>query len=174
MLVLPGQRQRAKSSSVIRPFQRDQPALRLAARAMSRQPRQLDRSFDRLGSAVREKRAVQSRERAQLLRQRPLILVVVEIRNVHQLRRLIANRLHDPRMRVPQRIHAQPGNEIQIALALDVVEKHALAPAQHDGIAVISLQQKLPLTFGDLFKGIHRKFQFYRILRGRSFAASSL
>ena len=107
MFVLAGQRQRSKRAPVIRAVQRHQPALRLAARAMSRQTRQLDRSFDRLGPAVREERAVQSRKRAQLLRQRPLVFVVVEIRNVHQLRRLIANRLHDPRMRVPQRIHAQ-------------------------------------------------------------------
>ena len=61
MLVLPRQRQCPERPPVIRPFQRHQPALRLAARAMSRQPRQLDRSLDRLGPAVREERAIQSR-----------------------------------------------------------------------------------------------------------------
>ncbi len=59
-------------------------------------------------------------------------------------------------MGVPQRIHSQPGNKIQIALALNVKQKHALAPAQHDWIAVISLQQILPLPFSDLFEGIHK------------------
>jgi hypothetical protein len=69
---------------------------------------------------------------------------------------------------VAQGVDAKSGNEIQIALALDVKQKYALTPAQHDGISVIGLQQKMPLAFGDLFKVIHRKFQFYRILGERS------
>src|SRR5579863_9809556 len=123
---------------------------------MSRQPRQLDRAFDGLGPAVREKRAVEPGELAQLLRQWPLIFVIVEIRNVHQLGRLLTNRLHDPRMRMPQRIHPQPGDEIQVALALQVIQKHALAAAEGDGITVVSLQQVLLFKVCDLFKSIHR------------------
>ncbi len=128
---------------------------------MSRQPRQLDRSLNCLGPAVGEERAKflagrSAGQRAQLFRQRPLVFVVIQIRNMHQLRRLIANRLHDPRMRMPQRVHADPRNKVQIALAINVEEKHALAAAQHDGIAVIGLQQVLPLTFCDLFEGIHK------------------
>src|ERR1035441_6035410 len=61
--------------------------------------------------------------------------------------------------RVP-RVHSKARNKIQIALLVDVVEKHALATGENDGIAVIGLQQKLPLTFGDLFEGIHRKIRF--------------
>src|SRR5690348_8504506 len=87
---------------------------------------------------------------------------------MYELRGLIANRLHYARMRVSQGVDAESGNEIQIALAVDIKEKHAFAPAQHDGVSVVGLQQKLPLAFGDLFKVIHRKFQFYRILRLRS------
>ena len=86
---------------------------------------------------------------------------------MYQLRRLIANRLHYARVRVAEGVNAQSGDEIHIALPLDIKKKHALAAAQHDGVPVVGLQQKLPLAFGDLFKVIHRKFQFYRIVRER-------
>src|ERR1700722_1363326 len=155
MLVLPGERQRSERAPVIGAIERHQAALCRSAGAMPRQPRQLDRAFDRLSSAVGEKCAVESGELTQLLGQRSLIFVVIQIRNMHQLGRLLANRLHDARMRVPQRIHSQPGDEIQVALALQVKQKHALAPAERDGIAVVCLQQILPFKFSDLFKSIH-------------------
>ena len=60
-------------------------------------------------------------------------------------------------MRMPQRIHSQPRNKVEILLVLDVVKKHALPPRQHNGIPVISLQQILPLKLSDLFEGFHRK-----------------
>ena len=56
---------------------------------------------------------------------------------------------------MPERIHPEPGHEIQVAIALDVVDKDSLAPAQHERIAVISLQQILPFKFRDLFKRSH-------------------
>ncbi|SPF39321.1 hypothetical protein SBA1_270036 [Candidatus Sulfotelmatobacter kueseliae] len=160
MLILPGQRQCAKRPPMIGTLERHQPAFRRPARAMSSQPRQLDRALDRLRPAVGEEHPRHSRRAAgklaQLFRQPPLILVIVEIRNVQQLRRLLANRLHDPRMRVPQRIHAQSRNKVEIALALDVIHEHSLAARQHDRIAVISLQQKLLFPFCDFFKGSHK------------------
>src|SRR5215471_10747304 len=79
MLVLPRQRQRPKRPPMIRAIQRHEPALRLSSGAMSRQPRQLDRAFDGLGSTIREERTVYSRELAQLLRERTLVFVVVKI-----------------------------------------------------------------------------------------------
>src|SRR5579864_7623448 len=124
---------------------------------MSGQTRQFDRTLDRLSSAVGEKRAVQSRKRAQLLREWPLEFVVIKIGDVNQLRRLLANRLRDPRMRVPEGIHAEAGDEIQIALVGDIPEKDTLATRQYDWITVIGMQQKLPLTFDNLFESIDRK-----------------
>src|ERR1035441_7673793 len=55
----------------------------------------LQRAFNRLGTAVGEKSAIQSRLRAQLLRQQALVLVVVKVGNVDDLRCLLANGLHD-------------------------------------------------------------------------------
>jgi hypothetical protein len=60
-------------------------------------------------------------------------------------------------MGVAQGIHTQARNKIEIALPFQVIEEDALAMAERNGIAVISRQQKLPLTFGDLFKGSHNK-----------------
>src|SRR5215475_4058570 len=99
---------------MIRTLERYQTGFRISAGAMPYQTRQLDRSFNRFRPAVGEKCPAQSRELRQPLRQRPLKLVVIEIRNVNHLRRLIANRLYDPRMRMPERIHANPGNKIEI------------------------------------------------------------
>src|SRR5207245_3217964 len=90
---------------------------------------------------------------------------------MHQLRRLLPNRLHNPRMRMPQRIHPQPRHEIEIAIALDVIDKNSLAPAQHERIAVISLQQILPFQFRDLFKSGHKKIRFYRKVRAETEAS---
>src|SRR5579863_3197367 len=169
MLLLPGQRQRPKRPPVIRALKRYQPRLPLPAGAMPRQPRQLDRPFNRLSPAVRKKRSGISKraaqERAQLLRQRPLILVVIKVGDVNQLRRLLPNRLHNPRMRMPQRIHPQPRNKVEIAPVVQVVKKHALPPRQHNRITVISPQQIPLLKFCDLFKSFHRKIRFYRIAR---------
>jgi len=88
---------------------------------------------------------------------------------MYQLHCLIANGLDDARVCVAEGVNAESGNEIEVALAVDVKEKDAFAPAQHDGVSVVGLQQKLPLAFGDLFKVIHRKFQFYRITEGQEF-----
>src|SRR5580658_195961 len=166
MLLLPGQRQRPKRPPVIRPLKRHQPRLSLAPSAMPREPRRLDRSLNRLSPAVRKRRASISKraaqKRNQLLRQRPLILVVIKIGNINQLPRLLPNRLNNPRMRMPQRIHPQARNKIKIPPVVNVVKKHALPPRQHHGIPVISPQQIPPLQLRNLFKGFHRKFRFYR------------
>src|SRR5258708_11562633 len=70
MFFLPGQRQPPERAPVIRTIQRHQSALRLAASAMSRQPRQLDRSINRLSPTIREKRACISNRAAQKRAQR--------------------------------------------------------------------------------------------------------
>jgi hypothetical protein len=75
---------------------------------------------------------------------------------------MLPNRLHDPRMRVPQRIHPQPRNKIEIAPVLQVVKKYALPPCQHNGIPVVSPQQIPPLQLRNLFECFHRKIRFYR------------
>ena len=58
---------------------------------------------------------------------------------------------------MPQRIHPQPRNKVEIALVVEVVKKHALPPRQHNGIPVVSPQQILLLKLRNLFESFHRK-----------------
>ncbi len=67
-------------------------------------------------------------------------------------RRLLANNLHDARMRVPQRIHADAGNEIKVAAALQVNDENALAAGDGQGIAVVNGDQVAELEVGDVLE----------------------
>ena len=86
---------------MIRPLQRHQLRLGIAAGLVSGEPRQLDGPLHRFGAAVGEKDAIQTRKLAQTLSQLSLIFVVVEIREMNDPGHLLANGLHDPRMSVP-------------------------------------------------------------------------
>ena len=81
----------------------------------------------------------------QTFRQRPLILVVVEIGSVQQQAGLLANHFREARVRVAQRVDADAGDEIQIALAGSVVDIAAFAALQKQRIARVILQQILAL-----------------------------
>ena len=81
----------------------------------------LQACFDGFGSAVAEERAVQSGDRAELLRQTALILMVEEIRNVQRPLDLLAQHLFYGRMVVSQSIHADTCQEVQISFAGTVI-----------------------------------------------------
>ena len=76
--------------------------------------RQLERAFPGLGAAVGEESAVHAGNLRQALRQSPLILVVEQVRHVNQQLGLLRDRLGERRMRVAQRIHADPAQEVEI------------------------------------------------------------
>ena len=135
--------------------ERDDDALLRAAGGVSGGAHQLQRAFDRFGAAVGEEGAIESRLLAELLRQQALILVVVEVREVNHLRRLVADDLHDPRMRVSERIHAQAGKKIKVALAIDVPQVNAFAARHGDGITGIGVQQIFLLARDDFLISGH-------------------
>ena len=135
--------------------ERDDDRLLRAANRVTGSPHQLQRAFNRLGAAVGEKRAIQPRRVAQLLGQQSLILVVIKVGDVDDLGRLVANHLHDAGMRMTQRVDAQPGQEIEIALALDVKDVHALAARNGQRIAGIGVQQILLFPIDNLLVGRH-------------------
>ena len=111
VLGLAGQGERAHGASVEGVVQRHHDALPGPAVGVAGSAHQLERAFDGLGAAVGEERAVQAGLGAQLLGQQPLVLVVVEVGNVNDLRRLLADDLHDAWMRMTQRIDAQTGEQ---------------------------------------------------------------
>src|SRR5579863_1335907 len=140
VLVLSGERHGAKGAAVIRALQGHQAALRLAACAMSCQPRQLNGAFDRFGPAIGEESALQSREAAQPLCEQSLIFVVIKIREVNGVGRLLADSLKDSGVGVAQSVHTQTGNEIQVAFAVEVKKENALAAGDYERIPAVGLE----------------------------------
>ena len=117
--------------------------------------RQLYCAFDGLRAGVSEKDAVESREAGQRFRQRRLILVIDQIRDVQQRFRRVAQGSHDLRVRVTQGIHCQSSEKIQILLPAVVVQITAIAGYRQNGQPVISRNQEAIFEFGDLIE-IHR------------------
>src|SRR5207244_1243027 len=102
-----------------------------------------------------------------LFGQQPLKLVVVEIRKVNHSSGLFADYLHDSRMRMAQRIHAETGYEIEIAFAIQIVKKNAFAALEDQRVAVVGLKQKLTFAFDDFVRVWHTERRLYR--RGRTY-----
>ena len=66
--------------------------------------------------------------------------MIVKIRAVDEESGLLAKDARDARMRVTERVHADAGDQIQVALAIHVREPGALALAQNDWISAVVLQ----------------------------------
>ena len=76
--------------------------------------RQLERAFHRFRAAVAEKHAVESRPFGELARERRLIRIVKQIRDVRGAARFAADHANHARMRVAQRVHGNSGQKIEI------------------------------------------------------------
>ena len=141
-------------------FQTDQSTLFGASNAMAGEPGELDRALDGFGPAVGKEHAVQAGERGQFLGQPSLVLVVVQIRDVDEASRLLANRFDDSWVRVAQRIHSKAGNEVEILLAAGVVQKNTLATFEGNRVAVIGLEKITAFKIGNLFEVWHGNQDF--------------
>ena len=116
VLGLPGDRERAQRAAVEGVLQRDDLVLVGADLAAVRADH-LQRAFHGLGAGVGEEAALEPADLGQPLGQRSLVLVVVEVRRVDQQAGLLADDLHDARMRVAERVDADAGDQVQVALA---------------------------------------------------------
>ena len=72
-----------------------------------------------------------------------MILVVIKIGNMQQQSGLLADDFRQPRMRVAERVDADSGDQIQIALARRVVHIAAFAAMDDQREARVVLQQVL-------------------------------
>jgi hypothetical protein len=90
-------------------------------------PRGLDRAFHRLGARIGEEHRVGKTRIDQPLREVLALRGPVQVRHVHQRRRLLGDRLDQLGMAVAKRIHRNAAGEIEILLALFAVQIHALA-----------------------------------------------
>jgi hypothetical protein len=103
-------------------------------------PRKLQRRLDRFRAAVAEERSRQAGERRQPRRQLPLQRVEEQIRRVQQFVRLRGDGRGETRMRMAERGHADPGDEIQIGAARRVEQAAAAATLEHDRRPAVDLQ----------------------------------
>ncbi len=85
----------------------------------------------------------------------PLIFVVIEIRHVNDAGRLLADRLHDPRMRMAEGVHAQPGHKVEILFAFEVIEENTFAALEGYGITIVGGEKKALFEIDDLFEARH-------------------
>ena len=97
---------------------------------MAQRANLIDR-LDRLGAAVREEAAVPVVRHApdERLGQEPRERLALHLDEVRQRRgHRVAQRLLDRRMTAPEREHAEPGEEVEIALALAIEQVRTLGP----------------------------------------------
>ncbi len=107
--------------------------------------RHLERALHGLGAGVAEERAVEAAGFGETLGERGLVGVVVEIRGVQQAAGLLADHLHQTGVRVAERVHADAGDEVEVALAGWVKHITAFAAVQYERVAGIGLEQVLAL-----------------------------
>src|ERR1700682_2863154 len=112
-------------------------------RLASKEPRELEGAIDRFGAAVGEEHAVKPGPSGEFARERALIGIVIEIREVNGAGGFAADYFHDARMRVPERIDGDTAKKIQIFLASGVVDVSAAAVGHHRRLALVSRQKEL-------------------------------
>ncbi len=54
-----------------------------------------------------------------------------------------------------QRVHTEPGHEVEILLAFEVVEENTFAALKADGITVVGGEKKALFKIGDLIEAGH-------------------
>ena len=133
LLGLAGRGERGERPTVERPVRRDHvealgPAVRLSVAAG-----ELDRGLVRLGAGVGEEHTSDHRRGGRRGGRRPgLHRVVVEVRDVEQRAGLIGDRVGHDRVRVTERRHREPAQEVEVLVALGVVEARPLAAHERD------------------------------------------
>src|SRR5579859_2350756 len=147
--------QRAKRPAVESMFQGQNPPLWLfafSAIGLGVSARKFQRTFPGFSAAVGKECAVHAGNLCQRCGQAALILVVKEVRSMHQQLRLLRNRLGQRRMRIAQRIHADAAEQIKVFAALVVIQVNAAAFMQKYGIAVIRRDQQFGFQFAYLLQ----------------------
>jgi hypothetical protein len=115
----------------------------LDAALVAVEARELDRALVRLGAGVGEEDVVHLRERAEALGELLLLRHAEVVGRVDQLGELVLHALGEHGMRVAQPVHGDPGERVQVALAVRVEEVGALAARERDGIGVVRVHHVL-------------------------------
>src|SRR5579859_645128 len=109
-------------------LERQDASLALCAALMSGQPCQFDRALNSFRAAIGEKDPLQTRPFGKFARQRALVPVMKQIREVYGARGFATNDAAQPRVRISQRINGQATKEIEILTPAMIVKIAAAAP----------------------------------------------
>src|SRR6267143_1992964 len=101
----------------------------------------LERAVHGFGAAVGEESTVEARPFREFARERPLITIVKQIREVDGATRLTANHANKARMRVPKRVDRNAAEEIEILAAPGIVQAASPPMREDDGRALVSVHQ---------------------------------
>jgi hypothetical protein len=135
----------------VRPWKEPYAAVELAVPAG-----ELDRALVGLRARVGEEHATAAaEERVQPGRDLGLDVVVIEVRDVQQCRRLVGDRGRDLGMGVAERRDREPGEEVEVLLAVGVPEVGARAAHERDRQATVGLHDVLGVERPELGEGTH-------------------
>ena len=94
--------------------------------------------------------------KARNLRETPgktaLIFVIVQVRTVEEQFRLPADRLQDARMRMTERVYANARDQVEIAIAIDIVHVTTFPPLEREGVTAVVLYKVVAFETGDFFE----------------------
>ena len=107
--------------------------------------RQLDRALDRLGAGVREEHLSAQRPLREPSRKTHCRLRVEEVAHLHQAPRLLAHRVHQRRVAVPDLDNRHAREEIEVFAPLRVPQPRALATDELDWRARVRRHHELAL-----------------------------
>jgi hypothetical protein len=142
IMLVPGHRQRTNRSAVERMLKRDDLGP-LAARRPPESARKLQARLHRLRAAVAEKRPRHPRQIGQPRGQLSLKRVMEQIRRVHQRGGLFGNGPREHRMRVPERRDADPGDQIEVTIAVPCEQRAPATGCEYHRRPAIHLQHVL-------------------------------
>ena len=146
---LAGYREGTERAAVKRVLERHDVVL-LGVDLPSVRPDHLQRAFHGLGSGVAEEGALETADLGQALGQRSLVLVVEVVRGVDEQAGLLAEHPQDARVAVAQRVDADAGEQIEVALAAQIEHVASLAPVEHQRVAGIGREHIASLQIHDL------------------------
>jgi len=92
---------------------------------------------------------------AQALGELSLIFVVVQIGKVNDAGNLLTDDLHNPRMRMPERVYAQSSNKIEVLSTLEVIQENALPALKGNRIAIVGWEKKASFEIGNFIEAGH-------------------
>src|SRR6266581_3103562 len=112
-------------------------------RVASEEARKLHCPVNGFRAAVRKKDAVHPGPSGEFARQRALIGVVIEIREVNGAGSFSADYFHDARVRVPERIYGDAAEKIEVLLASGIIDIGAAAVSHDHRLALVGGQKEL-------------------------------